>query len=62
MTSPDTSRRPPVPVAHRAEVVRTFSDRELERELTIAAAARTATRRHLFDTLYEELQRRRTGR
>ena len=57
-----TSTTPPVPVARRAEVVRTFSDRELERELTIAAAARTATRRNLFDILYKELQRRRHGR
>ena len=57
MTSPT-----PVPVSRRAELVRSFSDRELQRELTNAAAARTAVRRHLFDTLYEELQRRRRGR
>lgn len=58
MTSTERNRSR-IPVARRAAAVRTFSDPELERELTIAAAARTATRRHLFDTLFEELQRRR---
>jgi hypothetical protein len=59
MTSTELNR--PIPLDHRAEAARTFSDRDLQRELTIAAAARTATRRHLFDTLFEELQRRRRG-
>lgn len=43
----------------RAEQARQLSDRELESELTDAAAARTAPRRHLFDVLLAELERRR---
>jgi hypothetical protein len=36
-----------------------LSGAELQRELTLAVAARTRARQSLFDTLYDELQRRR---
>jgi hypothetical protein len=46
----------------RVHLVPSFSDDELERELTITAAARTVTRQRLFDTLLAELERRRQTR
>jgi hypothetical protein len=46
-------------VAERAERVHRLSDGELERELTMTVAARTAPRQHLFDVLLAELERRR---
>jgi hypothetical protein len=45
--------------AERAERVHRLSDGELERELTMTVAARTAPRQHLFDVLLAELDRRR---
>ena len=46
-------------LAERTEQVRRLSDGELEQELTIAVAARTAQRQHLFEVLLAELERRR---
>jgi hypothetical protein len=59
MTQPHAIRPARVPVNRREAVVPTMSDQELEWELTLAAGARTATRRHLFDALLSEVQRRR---
>ena len=46
------------PKIHRVPADR-LSDRELARELTLAAGARWTPRKQLFDTLFSELQRRR---
>ena len=48
----------PIPVAERHEVASRLADDELARELTLAAAARTAPRRELFDVLLAGLERR----
>lgn len=45
--------------AGAAEAVRELDDEELQRELTLAATARTAVRRERFELLLEELERRR---
>ena len=45
--------------AGAVEAVRELDDEELQRELTLAAAARTAARRERFELLLEELKRRR---
>lgn len=47
------------PVSGRGAFVPVMTDDELERELTLAAGARTRLRRELFDTLLTEAQRRR---
>jgi hypothetical protein len=47
------------PKARRVPAER-LSDRELARELTLAAGARWTPRKQLFDTLFAELQRRRS--
>ena len=63
MTHPSAFKSARVPVSRRVAVVPAMSDAELDWELTIAAGARTKTRRHLFDTLLSEaLRRRRTVR
>jgi len=43
----------------RVDTLPQLPDDELERELTIAVAARTASRQRLFDALLDELERRR---
>ena len=48
-----------VPMLERVDTLPQLPDDELERELTIAVAARTASRQRLFDALLDELERRR---
>ena len=51
-----------VPMRERLDAIPELSDEELDRELTLAVGARTEPRRHVFDVLLGELQRRRSAR